>query len=279
MLTNLRFLGRLKDMYDRGYVSYSRIQFLCLDEADRMLDMGFEPQIREIVERSDLPPQKSRRTVMFSATFPKEIQRLAADFLSDYLFLAVGRVGQTSDFITQRVKLVEEHEKFNALMTELRAVRGLTLVFVETKRAADVVARSLIQAGFPVAAIHGDRKQSEREQALNSFRSGRTQILVATSVAARGLDIDNVAHVVNYDLPGNIDDYVHRIGRTGRAGNTGLATSFYNGKNSNIVRELIDTLRDASTPFIQVNLTCSLLILNFAFRTRSSKLFRECSLQ
>jgi ATP-dependent RNA helicase DDX3X len=123
----LFLVGRLKDLLDRGKVSLSRIQFLCLDEADRMLDMGFEPQIRDIVERRDMPDSRHRRTVMFSATFPKEIQRLAADFLSNYIFLAVGRVGASSDLITQRIKFAEEYQKAELLVTELSANKGLTL--------------------------------------------------------------------------------------------------------------------------------------------------------
>eukprot|EP01122_Echinamoeba_exundans_P016994 TRINITY_DN87_c0_g1_i1.p1 TRINITY_DN87_c0_g1~~TRINITY_DN87_c0_g1_i1.p1 ORF type:complete len:771 (-),score=182.66 TRINITY_DN87_c0_g1_i1:544-2736(-) len=238
--------GRLVDMIDRGKISLRQIRFLCLDEADRMLDMGFEPQIRQIVLQRDMPPTRERRTVMFSATFPKEIQRLASDFLDHYIFLAVGRVGSTNEFISQRIKYVEEEGKLAAIVQELQAVPGLTLVFVETKRQADTLARDLANKGYPVTAIHGDRKQNEREYALELFRTGRTPILIATSVAARGLDIPNVAHVINYDLPNNIDDYVHRIGRTGRAGNVGVATSFYNnGANAALARELLDIVKDA----------------------------------
>eukprot|EP01122_Echinamoeba_exundans_P016995 TRINITY_DN87_c0_g1_i2.p1 TRINITY_DN87_c0_g1~~TRINITY_DN87_c0_g1_i2.p1 ORF type:complete len:373 (-),score=94.37 TRINITY_DN87_c0_g1_i2:544-1662(-) len=233
-------------MIDRGKISLRQIRFLCLDEADRMLDMGFEPQIRQIVLQRDMPPTRERRTVMFSATFPKEIQRLASDFLDHYIFLAVGRVGSTNEFISQRIKYVEEEGKLAAIVQELQAVPGLTLVFVETKRQADTLARDLANKGYPVTAIHGDRKQNEREYALELFRTGRTPILIATSVAARGLDIPNVAHVINYDLPNNIDDYVHRIGRTGRAGNVGVATSFYNnGANAALARELLDIVKDA----------------------------------
>jgi ATP-dependent RNA helicase DDX3X len=152
---------------------------------------------------------------MFSATFPKEIQRLAADFLNDYIFLTVGRVGSTTDNITQQVRWVEENEKRDILLDLLQMVPGLTLVFVETKRSADSIEDFLYREGLPATSIHGDRTQREREQALESFRDGRTPVLVATDVAARGLDIDNVAHVINYDMSADIDNYVHRIGRTG----------------------------------------------------------------
>lgn len=238
--------GRLVDMMERGKVSLSKCRFLCLDEADRMLDMGFEKQIRYIVDESDMLPVGERQTLMFSATFPKEIQRLAADFLHNYIFLKVGRVGSTTDFITQHIQFVEEQDKMQHLMDAINQIEGLTLIFVETKRAADQLEEELYHAGFPSTSIHGDRSQPERERALESFRSGRTPILVATDVAARGLDISNVAHVINFDMPRDIDDYVHRIGRTGRAGNSGVATAFFNDKNRNLVRELVVLLEEAN---------------------------------
>ena len=193
--------GRLVDLIERGRMSLNRIAFLTLDEADRMLDMGFEPQIRRIVEGEDMPSHRngSRQTMMFSATFPKEIQRLAADFLYDYIFLAVGRVGSTHENITQRVEFVDDHIKRDVLQRLLRELPGLTLVFVETKRNADAIEDFLCREGFPATSIHGDRTQREREDALHSFRAGRTPILVATDVAARGLDIPNVIHVINFD--------------------------------------------------------------------------------
>eukprot|EP00177_Eucheuma_denticulatum_P005042 GFKZ01009178.1.p1 GENE.GFKZ01009178.1~~GFKZ01009178.1.p1 ORF type:complete len:577 (+),score=84.90 GFKZ01009178.1:779-2509(+) len=237
--------GRLVDMVERGRISLECIRFLTLDEADRMLDMGFEPQIRQIVEDLYLPPKGERQTLMFSATFPKEIQQLASDFLIDYIFLAVGRVGSTTEFIQQRVEYCEESSKRDMVLNLLNTIPGLTLVFVETKRGADALEDFLIRQQYPATSIHGDRSQQEREEALRSFRSGRTPIMVATDVAARGLDIPNVTHVINFDLPNEIDDYVHRIGRTGRAGNSGLATALINEKNRNIVRDLVDLLSEA----------------------------------
>lgn len=237
--------GRLVDMIERGRISLCNIKFLILDEADRMLDMGFEPQIRQIVERTDMPATGERQTLMFSATFPKEIQRLASDFLYDYIFLAVGRVGSTTDFILQRLERVEEHEKRDFLLNLIDTVSGLTLIFMQTKRGADELEFFLTRKGYPAISIHGDRSQSEREEALHSFRTGRTPILVATDVAARGLDIPNVTHVVNFDMPSDVDDYVHRIGRTGRAGNSGLATAFLNDSNIGIARSLIDILLES----------------------------------
>eukprot|EP00697_Spironema_sp_BW2_P015147 gnl/Spiro4/5894_TR3016_c0_g1_i1.p1 gnl/Spiro4/5894_TR3016_c0_g1~~gnl/Spiro4/5894_TR3016_c0_g1_i1.p1 ORF type:complete len:462 (-),score=92.52 gnl/Spiro4/5894_TR3016_c0_g1_i1:40-1425(-) len=234
--------GRLVDFIERARIGLNQIRFLILDEADRMLDMGFEPQIRQIVERSGMTPVRERQTLMFSATFPKEIQRLAADFLYNYVFLAVGRVGSTTDFITQRLEWVEEEHKRMYLLDLLQNDTGLTLVFVETRKAAEMLEDFLQRSHFKATSIHGDRVQREREEALQSFRSGRCPILVATDVAARGLDIPNVTHVINFDLPNAIDDYVHRIGRTGRCGNTGLATAMCNEKNKSIFRQLQELL-------------------------------------
>jgi ATP-dependent RNA helicase DDX3X len=239
--------GRLVDLIERGRISLQNIKYLVLDEADRMLDMGFEPQIRRIVEGEDMPSTAGRQTLMFSATFPRDIQMLARDFLKEYIFLSVGRVGSTSENITQKVEYVEDIDKRSVLLDILHTVgTGLTLIFVETKRMADSLSDFLINQGFPATSIHGDRTQREREKALEMFRTGRCPILVATAVAARGLDIPNVTHVVNYDLPTDIDDYVHRIGRTGRAGNTGISTAFFNRGNRGVVRDLIDLLKEAN---------------------------------
>lgn len=240
--------GRLVDLIERGRISLANIKWLVLDEADRMLDMGFEPQIRRIVQGEDMPGVTERQTLMFSATFPRDIQMLAKDFLKDYVFLSVGRVGSTSENITQKIEYVEDNDKRSVLLDILAASndQGLTLIFVETKRMADMLSDFLYANKLPATSIHGDRTQHERESALKTFRTGRTPILVATAVAARGLDIPNVTHVINYDLPTDVDDYVHRIGRTGRAGNTGIATAFFNRGNKNIVRELIELLREAN---------------------------------
>jgi ATP-dependent RNA helicase DDX3X len=239
--------GRLSDMITRGKLTLSSVRFMVLDEADRMLDMGFEPQIRQIVEGADMPPKEERQTLMFSATFPRDIQILAADFLRSYVFLSVGRVGSTSENITQQVLWVDDYDKRPKLLEILRAESsGLTLIFVETKRGADALDDFLYNQRFRCTSIHGDRTQSQREDALRSFRCGETNIMVATAVAARGLDIPNVTQVVNYDLPTDIDDYVHRIGRTGRAGNTGKATTFFNDSNRNVARGLADLLKEAN---------------------------------
>ena len=208
--------GRLLDLVERGRISLANIKYLVLDEADRMLDMGFEPQIRKVIYEADMPSVDGRQTLMFSATFPEAIQKLAQEFLKNYVFLSVGRVGSTSENITQKIEYVEDNDKRSVLLDILHTHSGgLTLIFVETKRMADLLSEFLINQGFPATAIHGDRGQRERERALEMFRSGRCPILVATAVAARGLDIARVQHVINYDLPTDPEDYVHRIGRTG----------------------------------------------------------------
>ncbi|KAI9359762.1 P-loop containing nucleoside triphosphate hydrolase protein [Pilaira anomala] len=240
--------GRLVDLIERARVSLKKVRFLILDEADRMLDMGFEPQIRRIVQGEDMPGVQDRQTLMFSATFPKNIQMLARDFLKEYVFLSVGRVGATSENITQKIEYVEDEDKRSVLLDILTShpAEGLTLIFVETKRMADALSDFLMSNNFPATSIHGDRTQRERENALEAFRTGRAPIMVATAVAARGLDIPNVTHVISYDLPTDVDDYVHRIGRTGRAGNTGVATAFFNRGNKNIARELVELLKEAN---------------------------------
>jgi ATP-dependent RNA helicase DDX3X len=176
--------GRLVDLIERGRISLCNIKYLVLDEADRMLDI--EPQIRRIVEQEDMPPTAGRQTLMFSATFPRDIQMLARDFLKDYIFLSVGRVGSTSENITQKVEYVEDPDKRSVLLDILHTHgAGLTLIFVETKRMADSLSDFLINQNFPATSIHGDRTQRERERALEMFKSGRCPILVATAVAAR----------------------------------------------------------------------------------------------
>merc|ERR1719476_442908 len=226
--------GRLTDMCERGNVSLELVQFFILDEADRMLDMGFEPQVRQIVEQTGMGSRSKfpRQSMMFSATFAREVQHMARDFLHDYVFITVGRVGSASELITQHVVYAGElKQKVRALekaIGEHLPKDFLAVVFVETKRAADTLELSLHESGVAVTAIHGDRSQQEREEALHAFKTGANPVLVATDVAARGLDIPNVALVVNFDMPKQLDDYVHRIGRTGRAGRKGVAIAFVN---------------------------------------------------
>ncbi|KAF9138159.1 hypothetical protein BGX30_009478 [Mortierella sp. GBA39] len=235
--------GRLVDAMERGAVALDKVRYLVLDEADRILDLGFEPTIRQILLSSDLTRDESLQSMMFSATFPTEIQVLARDFMNDYCRLRVGRIGGTTTDIMQKVIKVEEYHKEDTLEELLLSQPpSRTLIFVDTKRKADYLDDVLYNKHFPCISLHGDRSQRERELALEAFKAGRSPILIATAVAARGLDIKDIMHVINYDLSDDIDDYVHRIGRTARAGNPGLATTFYNDRNWTIAPQLVKLL-------------------------------------
>ncbi|CEI99082.1 Putative ATP-dependent RNA helicase DED1 [Rhizopus microsporus] len=232
------------DFIERGKINLQRVKYLILDEADRMLDMGFESIIRAIVQRKGMNPD--HQTLLYSATFPRAIRALARDFLRpDYLFLKVGRVGGTSTTITQKVMYVPEESKRETLRSLLDSLPpSRTVIFVETKRSADSLDQYLYERNFPSTSIHGDRTQMEREDALLAFKAGKCPLLVATAVAARGLDIHGVMHVVNYDMPNDMDEYIHRIGRTARVGRSGLATSFYNERSEHLAPELTKLLKE-----------------------------------
>jgi probable ATP-dependent RNA helicase DDX4 len=244
--------GRLLDFVNKGKISFAKLKYLILDEADRMIDQGFLPEVRRMVTHETMPHKTQRQTLMFSATFPDEVQNIAKEFLKDdYLFLTVGIVGSANSDVEQTFIEVEGKQKKQKLMDILKSseITDRTLVFVEKKKTADFLASYLSQQGMKSTSIHGDRYQSQRETALYDFRSGRMPILVATSVAARGLDIKDVKHVINYDLPKEIDEYVHRIGRTGRVGNVGKATSFFdlgNDSDVSLAKNLIRILSDAN---------------------------------
>jgi len=220
--------GRLLDFLEGGVTNLKRVSYLVLDEADRMLDMGFEPQIRKVV--SQIRPD--RQTLLYSATWPKEIQRLARDFCrEDPVKVTIGSEELSlNPNITQQIEVVGEFEKrdrFMAFMKEAASGDNRVLVFTETKRGADSLCRELQYQQLSAAAIHGDKDQRTRDRTLGEFKSGRTNILIATDVAQRGLDIKDVRYVVNYDVPKTLEDYIHRIGRTGRAGAKGTAVSFF----------------------------------------------------
>jgi len=243
--------GRLWDMLGRQCLDLGLCQFLILDEADRMLDMGFEPQVRDIVEHSGMSRNldRAKQSMMFSATFAGSVQKMAGDFLQNYLFITVGRVGSCSETIHQSLIYAEEGKgKTRALEKIYREnappVGFLTVIFVDSKRKADEIELDLWNSGLKACAIHGDRDQHEREMAMAAFKSGETPILVATDVAARGLDISNVGLVINFDMPKQMDDYVHRIGRTGRAGKKGVAIGFVN-ERCKYCNELADLMRQA----------------------------------
>merc|ERR1740117_2431115 len=239
--------GRLDDMIGRGRVTLREVQFLVLDEADRMLDMGFEPQIRNIVERADMPPSGpgGRQTMMFSATFPRAVMRIAESFLHEPIMLKVGRVGGAASSVTQKVMYVDGRDKTPACVELLKAIPGKTIIFVNTKRSADTLEEDLYHLGCPAASVHGDKDQRERERALGAFKGGQISVIIGTDVLGRGIDVPEVAHVINYDAPNDIEDYTHRIGRTGRAGHQGLATTMLNDRDSSIVRDLHRQLEES----------------------------------
>lgn len=215
--------GRLLDHMERGNIRFDKLSILVLDEADRMLDMGFIPAIRRIL--AELP--KDRQTLMFSATFPREMSRLAADMQRDPVRIEIGQIAKPSDAVEQHVYTVHSNSKLELLSKVLRAPEvESAIVFIRTKHRTDRVAKALHRDGFKVEAIHGGRSQGQRQRAIDGFRSGRFSVLVATDVAARGLDIQGVTHVVNFDVPNSSDDYIHRIGRTARASATGDAITF-----------------------------------------------------
>ncbi|XP_021733054.1 ATP-dependent RNA helicase-like protein DB10 [Chenopodium quinoa] len=237
--------GRLNDILETKRISLNQVSYLVLDEADRMLDMGFEPQIRKIVK--EVPTR--RQTLMYTATWPKEVRKIAADLLSNAVQVNIGNADElvANKSITQHVEVVSSMEKQRRLEQILRSEEpgSKIIIFCATKKMCDLLARNLSRP-FGAAAIHGDKSQSERDHVLNQFRSGRSPVLVATDVAARGLDIKDIRVVVNYDFPTGIEDYVHRIGRTGRAGATGVAYSFFNDQDSRYASDLVKILEGAN---------------------------------
>jgi ATP-dependent RNA helicase RhlE len=215
--------GRLLDLMSQGFVDLSRVEILVLDEADRMLDMGFVPDVRRVIAKL----RNDRQTLLFSATLPEAIEELASSILRDPQRISVVPTEDVSQLIDQSVYFVPREHKAKVL-TKFLSNCELTraLVFTRTRRGADRVVKHLSQAGFRAAALHGDKSQSVRQRTLADFRSNHTPILVATDVAARGIDVIGISHVLNYDMPQEAETYVHRIGRTGRAGVKGCAISF-----------------------------------------------------
>jgi superfamily II DNA/RNA helicase len=227
--------GRLLDHVESRNLQLNQVQMLILDEADRMLDMGFMPDLKRILAL--LP--KQRQTLLFSATFSDDIKKLAQDFLNNPVTVETARRNAAGENIKQSVCMVEHHDKFHALV-ELIRVRDVkqVLIFTRTKLAAAHVAKQLERSGVAADAIHGDKSQQERIKALDAFKAGTVMALVATDVAARGLDIDQLPLVINYELPTHAEDYVHRIGRTGRAGASGEAVSLVDGEEERRLEDI-----------------------------------------
>ena len=214
--------GRLYDFLSRGLVKLGQIQIVVLDEADRMLDMGFLPTITRILAATPT----DRQTMFFSATMESSVKYLVERHVRDAVRVEVGSTTKPAEQVDLHVYEVEQNDKLELLQTMLREEQGSFLVFARTKHGADRLAKRLAENGFKTAAIHGDRSQGQRNQALKGFQDGYYRVLVATDVAARGIHVENISHVVNFDLPQAPEDFIHRVGRTGRAGARGCATTF-----------------------------------------------------
>jgi ATP-dependent RNA helicase RhlE len=220
---------------EQGYIDLRQVEILILDEADQMLDMGFIVPLRRIV--ATVP--RGRQTLMFSATMPPEIRKLADEWLRDPTHVQVGAVAAPIELVEQSVYFVEPQHKAHLLTHFLQNTAFTrTLVFSRTKHGADKIVKNLVRSGIRAAAIHGNKSQNVRQRTLDAFKSNRPPVLVATDIAARGLDVDAISHVVNYDLPEVPEIYVHRIGRTGRAGATGIATSFCGREERDLLRQI-----------------------------------------
>ncbi|CAN0210907.1 unnamed protein product [Lampetra fluviatilis] len=239
--------GRLIDFLESGKTNLRRCTYLVLDEADRMLDMGFEPQIRTIVDQI----RPDRQTLMWSATWPREVRQLAEDFLKSYIQINVGSIELSANHnILQIVDVCMDSEKDSKLirlMEEIMAEKeNKTIIFVETKRRVDDLTRRMRRDGWPAMCIHGDKSQPERDWVLSEFRTGKAPILIATDVASRGLDVEDIKFVINYDYPNSSEDYVHRIGRTARSTNKGTAYTFFTPSNLRQANDLVNVLREAN---------------------------------
>ncbi|XP_044269054.1 DEAD-box ATP-dependent RNA helicase 20-like isoform X2 [Tribolium madens] len=238
--------GRLIDFLEKGTTNLQRCTYLVLDEADRMLDMGFEPQIRKIIQQV----RPDRQVLMWSATWPKQVQALAEEFLVDYIQVNIGGLSLAANHnIKQIVEVCEESEKEDKLCKLLKEIGSDScnkiIVFVETKKKVDDITKCIRREGYAAISIHGDKSQPERDYVLSEFRNGKSSILVATDVAARGLDVEDVKYVINFDYPNSSEDYVHRIGRTGRCQQAGTAYAFFTSNNQRQAKDLIAVLEEA----------------------------------
>ena len=253
--------GRMADCLERQYAVLNQCNYVVLDEADRMLDMGFEPQVKAVLDRmpsSNLKPVDEdaeldadkvyRVTYMFSATMPPAVERLARDYMRSPAVVTVGTAGKAADTVTQHVLMLKQHEK-EAKLGEILSGMGedqKIIVFCNTRVSCEHVAKQLKAEGYDPASLHGSKNQQQRDEALQAFKSGRQPVLVSTNVAGRGIDVPDVAHVINYDMAGSVEDHTHRIGRTGRAGKSGVATTFLTNSDSKVFFDLVAFMRAAN---------------------------------
>ncbi|MDE3199204.1 MAG: DEAD/DEAH box helicase, partial [Acidobacteriota bacterium] len=231
--------GRLCDFLNRKLVALNTIRIVVLDEADRMLDMGFLPAVESILKQTSAEKQ----TLFFSATLEGGAQRLIGRYMNEPVRISIGSTTRPADTIQMHVYEVEQDRKLGLLKSLMEAEQGSFLVFSRTKHGAERLAKKIAACGFKSAAIHGDRSQNQRNMALKGFQDGYYRVLVATDVAARGIHVDSVGHVVNYDLPQTPEDFIHRVGRTGRAGSEGLASTFATSAERNEIRNIERTLK------------------------------------
>ncbi|KRH93581.1 ATP-dependent RNA helicase [Pseudoloma neurophilia] len=236
--------GRLIDLMDQGCCDLSRVSFLVLDEADRMLDMGFEPQLRQIIPKTN----SNRQTLMWSATWPRAVRDLASSFMNDFIQVTIGEDELTSNKkIQQVVKVIEEREKVDHLLNILEGNKKKLIIFCNKKRTCDYLQTELERNRFDASAIHGDKTQNIRDRVISDFKTGRKNILIATDVAARGLDVKDVEAVINFDFPPTCDSYVHRIGRTARGNQKeGLAIAFFTREDQGNAKELCNILKSSN---------------------------------
>lgn len=259
--------GRLLDLMNQGIVRLDRIEIFVLDEADRMLDMGFIHDIKRVIKR--LP--KKRQTLLFSATMPQAIQDLSQTLLVNPVYIEVNPQSSTVEKIDQSIFLVERNNKRNLLKHLLQdPALERVLVFMRTKHRANNLAKQLSRGSMKAEAIHGNKSQTARTRALKNFRDGRTRVLVATDIAARGLDIDGVSHVINFDLPNIPESYVHRIGRTARAGADGIAYSFVDAEERKYLMD-IEKVIEEKIPIVEEHPFVSDVVAPEPTKTKSSK--------
>ena len=246
--------GRIKEFIDKKILYLNLIKYLVIDESDRMLDMGFKPQLEDIISNNDQMNKKENRiNLMFSATIPSEVQEISYQFMKDDCYLITTNKNKenkngynVNENVEQEIYFVEDEEKIMKLHEILQKIEGNVIIFLEKKKSVDKLEGFLLNRNYNAIGIHGDKPQIERQKAIKKFSSGEIPILVATDVASRGLDFPNVSYVFNFDMPKNIEDYIHRIGRTGRVGNKGKAISFYNENNKQIAVALVKELKKAN---------------------------------